>query len=212
MDSSVKPARSEPSRFGRKRLRRLSAPLLLLTLMATAWWAWLQPAMAYPRMWWHIMRTAPPLALSVPVSGVAIERIADTWGAARGERPHQGVDIFAPRGTPICSTTRGIVWSVRNSGLGGKQIWVIGPGRERHYYAHLEDWVPGLARGDVVQVGDRMGFVGNSGNAQGTPPHLHYGIYGTSGALDPLPRLRAAPALQAIPDPGACAALNPLPG
>ena len=101
------------------------------------------------------------------------------------------MDIFAKRGTPIVSATRGIVVSVRDGGLGGKQVWVLGPGRERHYYAHLDDWAADLSTGQVVQPGDVLGYVGTTGNAQGTPPHLHYGIYGTQGAYDPLPLFKA---------------------
>ena len=80
---------------------------------------------------------------------------------------------------------------IRDSGLGGRQVWVLGPGRERHYYAHLDDWAPGLSTGQVIRAGDVLGFVGTSGNARGTPPHLHYGIYGAQGAYDPLPLFRA---------------------
>ena len=68
---------------------------------------------------------------------------------------------------------------------------MLGPAGERHYYAHLDDWAPGLAEGDVVEAGAALGTVGDSGNARGTPPHLHYGVYGSDGALDPLPRMRA---------------------
>jgi peptidoglycan LD-endopeptidase LytH len=68
---------------------------------------------------------------------------------------------------------------------------VLGPASERHYYAHLDDWADGLATGDVVWPGDPLGIVGDTGNARGTPPHLHYGVYGAAGAYDPLPLLRA---------------------
>ena len=98
---------------------------------------------------------------------------------------------FAPRGTAVTSATRGVVASIRETGLGGRQVWVVGPGNERHYYAHLDDWAPGLAEGDVVSAGDALGATGDTGNARGTPPHLHYGIYGAGGPVDPLPRLRA---------------------
>ena len=67
------------------------------------------------------------------------------------------------------SATPGVIADVREGGLGGRQVWVIGPGRERYYYAHLEDWAEGLARGQVVQAGDLLGHVGDSGNAKGTP-------------------------------------------
>ena len=111
--------------------------------------------------------------------------------ATGSDRSHAGVDIFAKRGTPVLSATRGIVVSVREGGLGGRQVWVLGPARERHYYAHLDDWQPGLAAGDVVEPGTPLGTVGTTGNARGTPPHLHYGVYGADGAYDPLPLLKA---------------------
>jgi len=145
---------------------------------------------------------APPDALPVPIQGVAAARIADTFGAPRGTaRTHAGIDIFAGRGTPILSTTRGVVVSMREGGLGGKQVWVLGPAHERHYYAHLDGWEPGLDVGDVVLPGDALGFVGNTGNARGTPPHLHYGIYGADGAYDPLPLVRAGAIAAATFDP-----------
>ena len=128
----------------------------------------------------------------VPVSGIEPRRIADTFGARRGrDRTHEGVDIFARRGTSVVSATRGVVLSVREGGLGGRQVWVLGPALERHYYAHLDDWAPGLTQGAVVHEGDVLGAVGDTGNARGTPPHLHYGVYDAQGPVDPLPRLRA---------------------
>ena len=78
-----------------------------------------------------------------------------------------------------------------HGGLGAGQVWKLGPGGERHYYAHLDDWDPALAKGEVVDPGTPLGSVGNTGNARTTPPHLHYGIYGRDGAVDPLPRLRS---------------------
>ncbi|MCY7353573.1 MAG: M23 family metallopeptidase [Lysobacter sp.] len=173
--------------------RRLIKTLVLLAALAAfAYWSWQQPFMAKPRALWELSRMPPPSALPVPVRGVVASRIADTFGAPRGTgRTHAGVDIFARRGTLILSTTRGVVISVRDGGLGGKQVWVLGPARERHYYAHLDDWAQGLAAGKIVLPGDALGIVGDSGNARGTPPHLHYGIYGSDGAYDPLPLLRA---------------------
>lgn len=148
--------------------------------------------MAKPRALWELSRMPPPTALPVPVQGIRASRIADTFGAPRGhDRAHAGVDIFAARGTPVLSATRGIVVSVREGGLGGRQVWVLGPGRERHYYAHLDDWRKGLETGDPVAPGDPLGTVGTTGNARGTPPHLHYGVYGKDGAYDPLPLLKA---------------------
>ena len=149
-------------------------------------------ARALARTLWELSRMPPPATLPVPVQSVAPRQVADTFGAPRGaDRRHEGVDIFAPRGTPVTSTTRGVVVAINDRGLGGRQVWVLGPAGERHYYAHLDDWAPGLAEGDVVEAGAALGTVGDSGNARATPPHLHYGVYGSDGALDPLPRMRA---------------------
>ena len=180
--------------------RLLVAALLIAGLAATGWWAWQQPFMASTRMLWEISRMPAPASLPMPVRGVTVAEVADTWGAERsGDRRHEGVDIFATRGTAVTSTTRGVVGAVREGGLGGRQVWVRGPGLENHYYAHLDGWAEHLSQGDVVLPGDVLGFVGDSGNARGTPTHLHYGIYGDDGALDPMPRLRAgaAPAASA---------------
>ncbi len=176
-------------------LLKIAAVAAVLAIAAI--WAWRQPFMSWPRTWWELSRLPAPTALPSPVEGVAARRIADTFGAPRGrDRTHAGVDIFAPRGTAVRSTTRGLVVSVREGGMGGKQVWVIGPAHERHYYAHLQDWAAGLRAGRVVEAGERLGSVGDTGNARGTPPHLHYGIYGRGGAYDPLPLLRAQPTAQ----------------
>ena len=166
--------------------------LILLVLSWVGAWSWGQPFMAVPRTTWEVSRMPAPSSLPVPVQDVRARQIADTFGAPRGsDRSHAGVDIFAKRGTPVLSATRGIVVSVREGGLGGRQVWVLGPAHERHYYAHLDDWQPGLAAGDVVGPGTPLGTVGTTGNARGTPPHLHYGVYGADGAYDPLPLLKA---------------------
>ena len=174
-------------------LRLLAWLLVLAALAVVADWAWRQPFMDRPRTLWELSRMPPPDAVAMPVAGVHARQVADTFGAPRGrDRSHEGVDIFATRGTDVVSATRGVVSSVREGGLGGRQVWVLGPAGQRHYYAHLDDWAAGLAAGDVVEEGRVLGSVGDTGNARGTPPHLHYGIYGDGGAIDPLPLLRAA--------------------
>lgn len=155
-------------------------------------WSAHQPFVTGPRAVAELATRAVPNAMPVPVDGVRPARVADTFGAPRGrDRRHQGVDIFAPRGTPVRSATDGVVLRVQDGGLGGRQVWVLGPGHERHYYAHLDDWAPALRAGERVRAGSLLGTVGDTGNARGTPPHLHYGVYGREGAIDPLPRLRA---------------------
>ncbi|WP_282294914.1 M23 family metallopeptidase [Stenotrophomonas sp. PS02289] len=184
-----------------RRLRRWIVALLLLGVLGVAAMAlWNSEWLKAPRAMWELSRMPPPTALPVPVEGVAARRIADTFGAPRGrDRTHAGVDIFAKRGTPIRSAAPGVVVAVRDRGLGGRQVWVVGPARERYYYAHLEDWRAGLQEGEVVAEGDLLGYVGTTGNAAGTPPHLHWGIYGADGAYDPLPLLKAWKPLNTSP-------------
>lgn len=179
-------ARSNP-------IRRAVAWLLAVALLlAAAAWLWRMPMVRAMPETLRLSRMPVPPGLPVPVEGVQAARVADTWGGARsGGRRHQGVDIFAPRGTLVRSATRGVVARIGDYGIGGKHVWVLGPGGERHYYAHLDDWAPGLHPWQVVRAGDPLGAVGTTGNARGTPPHLHYGIYASAGALNPHPRFGA---------------------
>jgi murein DD-endopeptidase MepM/ murein hydrolase activator NlpD len=130
------------------------------------------------------------LPVPVPVAGVKPSRLVDTWGGARSEgRRHEGIDIFARRGTPVLAATEGIVMRVGTNRLGGQVVWVLGPGGQRHYYAHLDSY------GDVhagmrIDAGKIVGYIGNTGNAATTPSHLHYGIYTAGGAVNPYPFLR----------------------
>ena len=117
------------------------------------------------------------------------QHLTDTWGAARSQgRSHEGIDIFAKRGTPIQATTQGIVSKVGEDALGGRVVMIIGPGGAGHYYAHLEDYAD-ISPNDWVNTGDIIGYVGDSGNAKGTPPHVHYGIYINGSAVNPYPLL-----------------------
>lgn len=123
-----------------------------------------------------------------PVAGGKNTNIQSYWGANRdgGRRSHEGIDIFAPRGTPVVAVTDGYVTSTGDRGLGGKQVWLRDQNRNQSlYYAHLDSIAKEGRRN--VKVGDTLGFVGNTGNARTTPPHLHFGIYkGYRGAIDPL--------------------------
>lgn len=173
--------------------RGLAMLLVLTVLLGLSAWLADGPMLRVLPEAWRLWRMPPAESVPVPVQGVAARRIADTWGAGRsGGRRHEGTDIFARRGTPVTSATRGVVVRIGDGGLGGRHVWVLGPGGERHYYAHLDDWAPGLHAYQVVRAGDVLGIVGDTGNARGTPPHLHYGIYGEGGAANPHPRLRDA--------------------
>lgn len=149
------------------------------------------PGLSYPYVLWTLQKTPLEPQLNMPVEGVSSKQIQDTWGASRSEgRKHEGIDIFAKRGTPVLSATSGIVLDVGHNQLGGRVIWVLGPASSRHYYAHLEAYAPDIQTGDWVEVGKVLGFVGNTGNAKNTPPHLHYGIYlKNQGAVNPYPYL-----------------------
>ncbi len=87
---------------------------------------------------------------------------------------HKGIDIFAPRGTPVIASTGGLVIYADELALGGKVVSILGPKWRVHYYAHLRD--RSVIRGQTVRRGVRIGTVGNTGNAAGKPPHLHYSI------------------------------------
>jgi murein DD-endopeptidase MepM/ murein hydrolase activator NlpD len=133
---------------------------------------------------------AAPASLPVPVRGVTARGLRDTWHGARSEgRKHEGIDIFAKRGTAVTSSTEGVVLRVGTNRLGGQVVWVLGPGGQRHYYAHL-DRHAAIEKGQRVRAGTILGYVGTTGNAAGTPPHLHYGIYEAGGAINPYPMLR----------------------
>lgn len=148
--------------------------------------------MQYPFLYWNLKQQTLAAPLSMPVEAIKPRQIQDTWGAARSAgRKHQGVDIFAKRGTPVLSATQGIVLQVGLNTLGGKVVWVVGPELSRHYYAHLDDYAAEIQVGDWVEVGEILGYVGNTGNAKNTPPHLHYGIYlNGQGATNPYPYLK----------------------
>jgi len=130
--------------------------------------------------------------LAFPVEGHGMPAVQSVFGDDRdaGRRVHHGVDIFARRGTPVLATSAGVVNRVNVTGLGGKVVWLRDPVRNANiYYAHLDSQY--VTSGDRVQIGDTLGFVGNTGNARTTPPHLHFGVYRRGeGPVDPAPFLR----------------------
>jgi murein DD-endopeptidase MepM/ murein hydrolase activator NlpD len=144
----------------------------------------------------RLAMSKPPEALPLPITGLARRALHNSWGAAReGGRRHEGIDIFSPKGTPVRSTTEGVISRVGQDNLGGNVVWIFGPGRQMHYYAHLERFGEFKA-GDLVDPGDIIGYVGDTGNARGTPSHLHYGVYAAGhGAINPFPLLASQQAV-----------------
>ena len=132
----------------------------------------------------------------------------DTFGAFRGDIAghwHHGDDIFAPLGAPVLACADGIVFSVGWNELGGNRLWLRDQQGNEFYYAHLSAFTPLARNGRLVKAGEVLGFVGNSGDAQGTPPHLHFEVHpalllfmGYDGAVNPTPYLQAWKHLQDV--------------
>ncbi|MCJ8164564.1 M23 family metallopeptidase [Pontibacter sp. E15-1] len=157
----------------------------------------------------HVLRVQPELlrsgqytlrietepTLAFPVQGKTSQHIASIWGDPRdgGARRHEGVDIFAARGTPALAATDGTVTRVNVTPRGGKVVWVSDMSRRQSlYYAHLDSQL--VQVGQRVHPGDTLGLVGNTGNAITTSPHLHFGIYRYGrGATNPYPYLHTSP-------------------
>ena len=131
-------------------------------------------------------RTAPrvsvaPSGLAVPVAGVAARDLIDTYRQARagGARVHDAIDIIAPHGTPVVAATAGTIEKLFFSeGGGGITVYVRSPDRRwMHYYAHLQEYAPGLREGMQVRRGQMLGRVGITGNSNPDGPHLHYAVH-----------------------------------
>ncbi|QYF95161.1 M23 family metallopeptidase [Massilia sp. PAMC28688] len=164
--------------------------LILFCALAYAAYPWLSLAL----YGFRLASMPLPSSLNMPVEGVEVRQLRDTWQAFRtSSRRHEGIDIFAARGTPVRASVEGIILRIEETNLGGKVVWVMGPGNQRHYYAHL-DRIADIKPGQRVQAGSLLGYVGNTGNAASTPPHLHYGVYGAGGAINPFPLLAGAQA------------------
>lgn len=130
---------------------------------------------------------ATPGFLCPVVGGAAF---ADTWGAPRsGGRRHKGVDMFAPRNTPLQAVVSGVVRFSSNS-LGGRSTHVYGDDGVTYYYAHLEGYPSDISSGQRVSAGTIVGYLGNSGNARYTSPHLHFEIRPGGVAVNPYPTVR----------------------
>lgn len=175
----------------RSTTRRLLLVLAILLVAAIAIIAMRFPLLRHPFVLIALRNERPATQLPVPVDGISRRQLTDSWGSPRpGRRHHEGIDIFAKRGTPIRSTTDGIILYVGDNSLGGHVVEILGPGFERHYYAHLDRFAD-VRAGDAVTAGALLGYVGNTGDAIGTPTHLHYGIYsGVRHANNPYVRLR----------------------
>jgi murein DD-endopeptidase MepM/ murein hydrolase activator NlpD len=127
------------------------------------------------------LKVTPPLGLTGYVFPIAGESShIDTYGGYRGDVPgnwHHGDDIFAALGTPVVAVAGGTLNRVGWQRLGGWRLWVRDHNRNQFYYAHLSGYSPLALRSKFVKKGDVIGFIGNSGDAFTTPPHLHFEIH-----------------------------------
>lgn len=121
----------------------------------------------------------PEGALVLPVAGVKAAQLSDTFDDKRGsDRIHEALDIMAPRGTPVLAASDGRVEKLFASKQGGLTLYQFDPTRTfAYYYAHLDRYAPGVAEGESVQRGEVIGYVGSTGNADPSAPHLHFAIF-----------------------------------
>ena len=141
-----------------------------------------------------------------PVAGDS--EFIDSWGYPRmmgtaSAHWHQGSDIFAPAGTPLIASENGALQRIGTASLGGNKLWIVGESGNHYYYAHLSAFAEGIAEGQEVRAGEIVGYVGDTGNARGTSPHLHFEIHPDGrGPVNPYPLLKAAygsrPAYRAV--------------
>jgi peptidoglycan LD-endopeptidase LytH len=116
--------------------------------------------------------------LLVPVDGFAARQLQDSFRDARTGHVHEALDIVAPRGTPVLAADDGVVRKLFTSRYGGLTVYQFDPSETYcYYYAHLDRYAEGLAEGRVVRRGERIGYVGTTGNAPPQTPHLHFAIF-----------------------------------
>ena len=136
----------------------------------------------------------------------------DTFGAARSDVTyHHGDDVFGQLGQPLVACADGTVFSVGWNKIGGNRLWIVDAQGNQFYYAHLSAFATNAVNGAHVKAGQVVGFMGHTGDAEGTPVHLHFEVHpvallylGYDGAVDPtpVPRRVAPPAGSAVPDRG----------
>jgi len=140
-------------------------------------------------------------ALVLPVEGAKRSDLRDTFAEARGKRRHEAIDILAPRGTPVLAAVDGSIAKLFTSVQGGLTVYEFDRASEYcYYYAHLDRYADGLREGQIVQRGDRIGYVGTSGDAPPNTPHLHFAVtrlgqdkrWWEGIAINPYPMLLAA--------------------
>lgn len=130
--------------------------------------------------------------LKIPVLlGITRAKLSPNFGDARGggTRTHEGLDIMAPEGAFVASPTDAVVIAAGDGESSGIYVTTANPGGERFVYMHLSGIADGVKTGTVLEEGDLIGYVGNTGNASGGAPHLHFEIREGREVKDPYERL-----------------------
>jgi murein DD-endopeptidase MepM/ murein hydrolase activator NlpD len=117
-------------------------------------------------------------SLGVPVQGVLRSQLRDNFSDERGRgRKHKALDIMAPRGTPVLAADDGRVAKISSNLAGGLAVYQVDPsGAVVYYYAHLDHYAENLHDGQALRRGDVIGYVGTTGNAPASAPHLHFAV------------------------------------
>jgi murein DD-endopeptidase MepM/ murein hydrolase activator NlpD len=144
----------------------------------------------------------------------------DTFGAGRADVSyHHGDDIFGQLGQPLVACADGTIFSVGWNKIGGNRLWLLDSQGNQFYYAHLSAFSAAATNGARVKAGQVVGFMGSTGDAEGTPVHLHFEVHpvsllylGYDGAVDPTPYLDAWSHQQDLPFPIAAGWAPAVPG
>ncbi len=149
------------------------------------------PGLGLPRRQAPQTTIRPDGAYVFPVLGDV--SFIDDYGAPRaGTGWHHGNDLFAATGTPLVAVADGTLSRVGVNTLGGNRLWLTDDAGNAFYYAHLSAYAPAAVEGARVRAGQVIGFVGNTGQAITTPPHLHFEIHPNAGdSVNPYPFLVA---------------------
>jgi len=131
-----------------------------------------RPAGSRPRAY-----VAPGASLTIPVMGIRPEQLRDTYEDPRTGHTHHAIDIMAPGGSPVVAAADGSILKLRTGGNGGITIYQLAPdGRTLYYYAHLQRYAAGMREGLLIQRGQVIAYVGDTGNAGAGNYHLHFSV------------------------------------
>jgi murein DD-endopeptidase MepM/ murein hydrolase activator NlpD len=187
----------------RSRIRRVvvaataiavSAPALVHTAASqgASATAGLPPVVAVPQVAGTASATQATPRYVFPVFGTNAKFSSDYGAPRAGTGWHHGNDIFAPIGTPVLAIADGVLSKVGVNTLGGNRLWLRDGLGNTYYYAHLSGYASQIKDGVRVRAGEIIAFVGNTGQAITTPPHLHFEIHpGDGPSVDPYPYLLA---------------------